>query len=493
MEDNRQVVVIGSGPTGAMAAHILAHKDIHVTMLESGAEFPGGLLVRVGGRNVFRRTSNLGVVSRKQYVATGDARTQWWCSLAPGGFSNEWTGAVPRFAPEDFDEGGRLDERYVWPLTYEELAPYYDLVEPLLVVTASGEAVPNLPATKASYRQQLPEDWRCVAAVAARHGQGLAPTPLADGPPWLLAKRGAAFNSYTNLVLPLLRRPNFKLIMGAHALQLETASARVKAVIYHDRKDGSRKRISAAAVVVAAGPLSTPRLLFNSACTDFPEGLGNTEGALGRYLHDHPRDWWTCKLDRPISRLAPSAYLTRLPHRASPPLYGTSWTIGLMPQLRDKLLSFLPLKTHELGVQVFGAMIPTERNYVRPHPDQQDEYGLPDLEICIRYEEEAVQHVIAARERLLALLAEAGYPGRLGETPTEIFPGNSVHYGGAVRMHRSPQYGMADAWNRLHAVPNVVIADASCFTTGPEKNPTPTAMALAARAADRLAHDLKQG
>jgi choline dehydrogenase-like flavoprotein len=60
-------------------------------------------------------------------------------------------------------------------------------------------------------------------------------------------------------------------------------------------------------------------------------------------------------------------------------------------------------------------------------------------------------------------------------------------------MHRSPQYGMLDAWNRLHAVPNVLVCDASCFTTGAEKNPTLTAMALAARAADRLADDLKTG
>jgi choline dehydrogenase-like flavoprotein len=60
-------------------------------------------------------------------------------------------------------------------------------------------------------------------------------------------------------------------------------------------------------------------------------------------------------------------------------------------------------------------------------------------------------------------------------------------------MHRAAKYGMADAWNRLHAVPNVIVADASCFTTGVEKNPTPTAMALSARAADRLADDLKAG
>jgi choline dehydrogenase-like flavoprotein len=64
-----------------------------------------------------------------------------------------------------------------------------------------------------------------------------------------------------------------------------------------------------------------------------------------------------------------------------------------------------------------------------------------------------------------------------------------VHYAGSVRMHDDPRYGVLDRWNRMHDVPNVVVCDMSCFTTGPEKNPTPTAMALAIRAADRLADD----
>ncbi len=66
-----------------------------------------------------------------------------------------------------------------------------------------------------------------------------------------------------------------------------------------------------------------------------------------------------------------------------------------------------------------------------------------------------------------------------------------MHYGGTVRMHSAPRFGMLDAWNRLHAAPNVLVTDAACFTTGPEKNPTLTAMALAARACARLASDLR--
>ena len=75
----------------------------------------------------------------------------------------------------------------------------------------------------------------------------------------------------------------------------------------------------------------------------------------------------------------------------------------------------------------------------------------------------------------------------------ELRPGSSVHYGGSVRMHADPAFGVLDRWNRLHDVPNVAVVDSSCFTTGPEKNPTLTAMAIAVRAADRLGRDVRDG
>ena len=99
----------------------------------------------------------------------------------------------------------------------------------------------------------------------------------------------------------------------------------------------------------------------------------------------------------------------------------------------------------------------------------------------------------AAREHFLNLFERAGYRGSIRAVEPQLEPGASVHYGGTVRMHTSPEHGMLDAWNRLHAVPNVSVADASCFTTAVEKNPTLTSMAIAARAADRLADDLQRG
>ena len=149
------------------------------------------------------------------------------------------------------------------------------------------------------------------------------------------------------------------------------------------------------------------------------------------------------------------------------------------------------MKNRSFGVQVFGTMMPKEQYYVRPSGDQKDEFGLPSLEVHIEFEPEVLANVVAARQHLLELLNDAGYKARILEIVPQLVPGTAKHYGGATRMHASPTYGVTDAYNRLYDAPNVLVVDASSFTTGAEKNPTLTLMALAARSADRLARDLK--
>jgi choline dehydrogenase-like flavoprotein len=493
MVDSDRVVVVGSGPCGAMAAAALVRRGVPVTLLESGTARPGGWLVRGGGRNLLRRPPR-SPLEAGEYVTTGHPGTVWFEHLEPGGLSNHWTGAVPRFDPEDFHDGERLDERYRWPLSYVDLVPYYEEAERLLDVTGTPQDVPGLPAGCLRHERWLPSDWQAIGRVAAAHGQGLTALPLADGPSWLVARRGTAFNSFTNIVPRLLGRPGFELRTGVHVLRLEWSGARraITSVIYHDRGKDQQERLAARAVVLACGPLRTTKLLFDSACADFPEGLGNTEGVLGRYLHDHPKEWWSFTTERSLPRLAPSGYLTRRPHAASPPLLSTSWTIG-NANGRDRLLSLTPLRAHAFGVQVFGSMIPVPENNVRPSATSTDRYGLPLLEIQIDFDRRTTQNVEDARHHLLSLLDEAGYTSMLQPVEPQLVPGSAVHYGGTARMHRRREYGVVDEWNRLFDVPNLVVSDASSFTTNSEKNPTLTAMAISARAADHLAHDVRTG
>lgn len=493
-DDSRRVIVIGSGPAGAMAAYQLVKRNIPVTMLESGVESPTGLLVRAMGRNIYRRTSFKGGYNSDIHTVSGDPLTQWHHTFALGGLSNQWTGAVPRFAPMDFCEGERLDERYRWPISYQQLVLYYELAERLLQVTSEPVEHPMLPANRSSYGHPLPADWRRIGDYARKHGQLLTTLPLADGPPWMIAGQSTAFNSYTRIIRPLLRSPLFQLISAAHALELEWSRSqrRVTAVIYQDRGTGAQHRLAADAAVVAGGPIASTRLLLCSISADFPEGLGNSQGVLGRYLHDHPREWWAFDLDRSVSRLIPAGYLTRRPYESSMPLLATSWTLSIgANSLREKLLSFTPLRTHTVGVQVFGTIVPREQYGVTLHPNRRDEFGYPLVDINLRFDEAEVQCMEEARGQLRAIMEEAGYHCWLRAVAPQLMPGGAVHYGGTARMHGSRRYGVVDGWNRLYDAPNVLVTDASCFTTGPEKNPTLTVMALSARAADQLADDLK--
>ena len=495
MSDQRRVVVVGSGPTGAIAAHELVRNGIPTTMLESGVRRPSGLLIRAAGRNVFRSGDEL-APSSGAFVAGGDPATQWTFNLALGGLSNQWTGAVPRFSPADFYEGEQLHQRYRWPLDYDDLAPFYADAERLIEVTAATEDVASLPAGQPRYVRSLPADWQRVATVAAKRGQGLTVLPLADGPQWLFARRGTAFNSYTGIIGRLVGHPDFELKVGAHALQIAWSGRRrrIESVLYVDRASGEQHRLDVDAVVVACGALHSTKLLFDSSCADFPDGIGNEHGLLGRYLHDHPKEWWTFTVDRPVSRLAPAAYLTRRPYDESVPLMATAWTLGLSsPRRADRVLSLTGLKTHRVGVQVFGTMRPVAERFVRPHPAAVDEFGLPQLEVTIAFTADELDNVKASRQYLLDLMADAGYMCALDPVDPQLVPGGAFHYGGTARMHRSPQHGVLNEWNRPFAVSNLVVADASCFTTNSEKNPTLTAMALAARATRRLAADLRSG
>jgi choline dehydrogenase-like flavoprotein len=489
MSSDESVVVIGSGPCGAIAAHQLVHNGIPVTMLESGLEDPGGVLVRLAGRTVFRKAVDHGEEST--YSSSGDPGAKWYRTLKPGGLSNQWTGAVPRFAPEDFSDGARLDERFRWPLDYEDLEPFYRRAERLLRVASIGRDVPQLPAGVVEHQRRLPRDWAHIGSVAARRGQGLSVLPLADGPDYLVARRSTAFNSYSNIVNPLRSWSRFRLMRGCTALSLEWSGSRrrVSSVTYLDQTTNREARMKASAVVVACGAIGSAKLLFDSACHDFPDGLGNSNGLLGRYLHDHPKEWWRIDLDRPITRLGRAAYLTRRPFRDTQPLMSTSWTIGLAYE-GEKLRSLFPGRTRSLGVQVFGSMIPSDRYGVRPHSTLRDSFGRPAMDIDLQFEPYVLDNVRAARSNFVDLLSDAGYGSTLQPVVPQCIPGTAVHFGGTARMHRDPRYGVTDPWSRLFDVPNVVVADASTFTTSSEKNPTLTAMALASRAAHRLGHDL---
>jgi choline dehydrogenase-like flavoprotein len=279
----------------------------------------------------------------------------------------------------------------------------------------------------------------------------------------------------------------------AQALRLEWSPAerRVIAVVCRDPRTGSEDRIPCRAVVLAAGAVNSAQILMESTSVDFPDGLGNAHGVLGRYLHDHPLAKIVIDLGRRVP-VSPASYITRPVLDRATPLYAAAymqWN-STMDYART-VLSGRPGYSDRLGFSVFGTMAPIPENFValdRSRPAK----GRSPLLFALRHPPEAIALLEQARDDLMGMLERAGWEPRLSVFRVER-PGNSVHYGGTCRMHASPRLGVVDGSSRVHGVPNVVVADSGVFTTGPEKNPVLTAMTLAARASDRLADELRSG
>lgn len=110
---------------------------------------------------------------------TGDPAAVLFEELAPGGLSNHWSCAVPRFSPDDFADAARAGERYHWPISYADLAPWYDRVEPLLHIAGSERDTPRLPAGRVSDPWGLAVEWEAIAREAHRRGRDVVAMPYA--------------------------------------------------------------------------------------------------------------------------------------------------------------------------------------------------------------------------------------------------------------------------------------------------------------------------
>ena len=385
------IVVIGSGPSGAVAAHRLVERGCDVVMLDSGRSAPKGIIVRAAGNTMFRKMGSSDMTGDR--LAPGSsASTVWHSSLSHGGLSNFWTSAVPRFHPEDFTEGARLDERYRWPVTYDELVPYYEQAEQHLGITAD-EPIDGVPPNVLRHRQQLPPDWRELVHRIQEHGDGAGAIPLAKGEPWMIALRGTEFSSYHCVVRPLVASGRLRLLAGAHVLRLiwSGPAGRVVAVEYADRNTRTVHQIRVRGVVLAAGTIDTTMILLRSTSDEFPDGLGNTHDLVGRYLHDHPREWWPGTLARPMRALAHPVYLARRPHDISDPLLSTSHTIGLSAP-KQRLRTYVRGSSSTIGVQVFGTMVPKPERGVEI---DREASATPDQRpmITLRYDDAEVANI----------------------------------------------------------------------------------------------------
>ena len=250
--------MIGSGPPGATAALFLSRAGADVLLLEAGSERSAfGLTVRVGGFTVLKNRRPLR--QRDGYTATADPKAELFEELAPGGLTNHWSCAVPRFSPEDFTDAERAGEEFAWPIDYNDLAPWYDQVEPLLHIAGGAVGCVHLPAGKVLRTRRLGADWRPLESSAQKSGRDWSPMPYAYGAETTATLSGTVFNSFVRLVRPERRAGRLSTRFEARVLRFEWSpkDRRVTAVIFRDGRTGAEERVACRAVVVAAGAIAS--------------------------------------------------------------------------------------------------------------------------------------------------------------------------------------------------------------------------------------------
>lgn len=531
------VCVIGSGAGGIPMAARLAAAGMTVTILERGPWLT---------REAFLE-DEIEVGRRGQLWPTVDGEPRTWrpdalteASSLPrsvqlfanamlvGGSTVHYSGLSWRFHPSDFrvlTEEGQVDgaDLVDWPISYDEMEPYYERAEREIGVSGAARLDPFAPPRRRDYPLP-PVDRNSAGAILERGARALGlhpfPTPLAilsrpyQGRPACTNKGfcssygctvGAKSSTMEAMLPAALATGRCRLIANAFVASIELDDrGRAGAVVYH-REDGSLGRQRASLVVVAAGGVETPRLLLASATRGHPDGLANSSGLVGRNLMQHApgatviatfpepldghqgasptrtvMDFYASDPSRGFIR---GGYFHPRAHGGDPieyalrPVHPARWG-------REHKRSMRESWRYYLYSHVTGESLPVRDNRVDLDPTVRDRWGLPVARIT---------HTSHANDvRLSAYLAErSGEVFEAAGATTVRVPNPVVrrlhnHQMGTARMGDDPQRSVVDRWCHAHDVPNLVVADASVFPTSAGLNPALTVTANALRVADHI-------
>ncbi|HKS81176.1 MAG TPA: GMC family oxidoreductase [Candidatus Acidoferrales bacterium] len=553
------VCVIGSGAGGGMAAKVLTEGGLSVVMLEAGPpvnpekdfkmmmwpyELPhrgGG----VGGRarenfGEFLAPNGAWEIEGEPYTSAPGANFRWFRSRIVGGRTNHWGRIALRFAPVDFKSHTRDGLGDDWPITYEDLSPYYDKVEEYIGVFGSKENVPSapngifLPPPKPRCHELLIKkacDKLNIICIPSRHAiltravHGRIPCHYCGqcGRGCITASN---FSSSQVLIPPAMQTGRMTLITGAMAREILVGKdGKAQGVVYIDKATRTEKRVNARAVVVAASAGESARLLLNSKSSLFPNGLANSSGTVGRYLTDsvgsdgsgivpalekmppHNHDgtggmhlyipWW--KFDRKND--FPRGYHIELWGGRDMP--GLGMFDGLCHREEGYGLSLKRRARQVYGTSVGmsgrGEMLPNPDTYCEIDPNVVDEWGIPVLRFHFKWTEYELRQAKDMQETFRSIIETMGgeYTTKTaidGQYPYGIQEGGKIiHEVGTARMGADPKTSVLNGYCQAHDVKNLFVTDGAPLVTNPDKNPTLTILALSWRASDYLLGEAQKG
>jgi choline dehydrogenase-like flavoprotein len=535
-------VVIGIGAAGGVMAKELATAGFRVVALEQGpwrhekdfkhdevaVMFRHGLTNDPAKQpNTFRKTPGE-PVQTQQAVEYGQM---------VGGGSVHFTTNYWRFHPEDFRERSALGpiagaDLRDWPITYDDLEPYYTKAEWDLGISGLGGSNPfDGPRSKPYPLPPMPVKSSGVLFERAAKKLGLHPfpAPLAvlseqfRGRPACVhcgyceafgCEVGAKSSTLAAVVPAAVKTGRCEIRPNSYVRKIEVGKdGRVSGAIYFDG-EGREVYQRTKAVVVCANGAETPRLLLMSKSNAFPQGLANSNGNVGKYLMFDNGAMAMALFEHPLNEYK-SVVVTRVLHdyyRSDPKrgfyggggidgrfdYYPAGFALGGMPPNGPQWGSewkraIRQYYTHVGGTLGHVSCLAVEQNCVSLDDRVKDAWGLPALRVTFKNHPDDLKASEFIAERQKEILEAAGAkkvwvdPATLGDTTL------SRHLMGSCRMGDDPKISVVNKWNRAHDVPNLFLVDGSSLVTSARQQPTATIQALAYRAADHIHAAAKRG
>lgn len=565
------VIIVGSGAGGGMAAHQLSKAGLKVCLLEAGPNYDPAKNItqlknpweslRRGASTKYRPFGDFDAsywgweIDGEPYTKVAGTQWDWWRARMLGGRTNHWGRISLRFGPKDFKRksiDGLGDD---WPIGYNDIAPYYDAIDRMIGIFGTNEGLENdpdgifLPPPKPRLHELM------IRKAATQSGVKVIPSRLS-----ILTKplpnnkdRGACFycaqcnrgcmvygdfSSSSVLVKPALASGNVDLIVHAMAREVLTNKEGVATgVSYVDKLSLQEYQVKGRVVVLAASACESARLLLNSKSPRHPNGLANSSGVVGRYLHDSTgaamggvipnlfgrkrynedgvggmhvySPWWldNKKLD------FPRGYHIEYWGGMGQPAYGFGFGMeglngkytvhgkqkeagGYGASLKEDVRFFYGAG---VGMAGRGEAIPRYDNYCEIDPNVVDQYGIPVLRFNVKWSDYEIKQAKHMKETFKEIMHQMGAVITWGgnDGPENNYglesPGKIIHEAGTVRMGKNPKDSALNEWNQAHDCKNLFVVDGGAFTSQADKNITWTILALSMRASEYIVQQLKQG